>query len=172
MLCCAVLCCAVLCCAVLCCAVLCCAMLCYAVLCCAVLCCAVLCCAVRCGAVLCCAVWCSGHRLRLDISSSNYPHFDINMNTGRSIGWFGGGRGGCVLLLCAWGGVSFSCVRGWVCASAVSVLSSFVCLCVSVLFHSPLFCSPFLACVLSTPRFTESPHDFSAPQARTSPTSE
>ncbi|HWC15396.1 MAG TPA: CocE/NonD family hydrolase [Terriglobales bacterium] len=26
-----------------------------------------------------------GHRLRLDISSSNYPHFDRNPNTGRTI---------------------------------------------------------------------------------------
>jgi hypothetical protein len=24
----------------------------------------------------------AGHRLRLDISSSNYPHFDLNPNTG------------------------------------------------------------------------------------------
>ena len=28
------------------------------------------------------AVFKAGHRLRLDISSSNYPHFDLNPNTG------------------------------------------------------------------------------------------
>ncbi len=25
-----------------------------------------------------------GHKIRLDISSSNFPHFDLNMNTGES----------------------------------------------------------------------------------------
>ena len=28
----------------------------------------------------------AGHRIRLDISSSNYPHFDINFNTGEPEG--------------------------------------------------------------------------------------
>jgi putative CocE/NonD family hydrolase len=28
----------------------------------------------------------AGHRIRLDISSSNYPHFDINPNTGEPEG--------------------------------------------------------------------------------------
>ena len=27
----------------------------------------------------------AGHRIRLEISSSNFPHFDRNLNTGRSI---------------------------------------------------------------------------------------
>jgi putative CocE/NonD family hydrolase len=27
-----------------------------------------------------------GHRLRLDISSSNFPHFDVNPNTGEPLG--------------------------------------------------------------------------------------
>ena len=29
----------------------------------------------------------SGHRLRLDISSSNFPHFDVNPNSGEPEGW-------------------------------------------------------------------------------------
>jgi putative CocE/NonD family hydrolase len=29
----------------------------------------------------------AGHRLRVDISSSNYPHFDINPNTGAPEGY-------------------------------------------------------------------------------------
>jgi putative CocE/NonD family hydrolase len=28
----------------------------------------------------------SGHRLRLDVSSSNFPRFDLNANTGEPIG--------------------------------------------------------------------------------------
>ena len=28
----------------------------------------------------------AGHRIRLDVSSSNYPHFDINFNTGEPEG--------------------------------------------------------------------------------------
>lgn len=28
----------------------------------------------------------TGHRIRLDISSSNYPHFDLNFNTGEPEG--------------------------------------------------------------------------------------
>ena len=31
----------------------------------------------------------AGHRLRIDISSSNYPHFDINPNTGAPVGYAG-----------------------------------------------------------------------------------
>jgi predicted acyl esterase len=27
-----------------------------------------------------------GHRIRLDVSSSNYPHFDLNFNTGEPEG--------------------------------------------------------------------------------------
>ena len=27
-------------------------------------------------------LFCRGHRLRLDISSSNFPHFDVNPNSG------------------------------------------------------------------------------------------
>lgn len=30
--------------------------------------------------------FCRGHRIRLDISSSNYPHFDLNPNTGEPEG--------------------------------------------------------------------------------------
>ncbi len=30
--------------------------------------------------------FCAGHRLRVDVSSSNYPHFDINTNTGEAEG--------------------------------------------------------------------------------------
>ena len=33
-----------------------------------------------------CNTFTKGHRIRVDISSSNYPHFDINPNTGRPIG--------------------------------------------------------------------------------------
>jgi hypothetical protein len=32
-------------------------------------------------------VFLAGHRLRLDISSSNFPHFDRNLNTGEDQGW-------------------------------------------------------------------------------------
>jgi putative CocE/NonD family hydrolase len=28
----------------------------------------------------------AGHRIRLDVSSSNYPHFDLNFNTGEEEG--------------------------------------------------------------------------------------
>ena len=54
--------------------------------------------------------FCAGHRIRLDISSSNYPHFDANPNTGEPEGGathlklatnavhFGGARASCVLL--------------------------------------------------------------------------
>jgi putative CocE/NonD family hydrolase len=28
----------------------------------------------------------AGHRIRLDISSSNFPHFDVNPNTGEPLG--------------------------------------------------------------------------------------
>jgi hypothetical protein len=28
----------------------------------------------------------AGHRIRLDVSSSNYPHFDLNFNTGEPEG--------------------------------------------------------------------------------------
>ena len=28
----------------------------------------------------------SGHRIRLDVSSSNFPHFDVNPNTGAPLG--------------------------------------------------------------------------------------
>ena len=31
-------------------------------------------------------LFCRGHRLRLDISSSNFPHFDINPNSGEPEG--------------------------------------------------------------------------------------
>lgn len=31
-------------------------------------------------------LFCKGHRLRIDISSSNFPHFDVNPNTGASEG--------------------------------------------------------------------------------------
>jgi putative CocE/NonD family hydrolase len=31
-------------------------------------------------------VFLAGHRLRLEISSSNYPHFDRNLNTGQDQG--------------------------------------------------------------------------------------
>jgi len=34
----------------------------------------------------------AGHRLRLDISSSNYPHFDINPNTGAPVGFASASR--------------------------------------------------------------------------------
>ena len=34
----------------------------------------------------------AGHRLRVDISSSNYPHFDINANTGAPEGYAGESR--------------------------------------------------------------------------------
>ena len=27
-----------------------------------------------------------GHRIRLDVSSSNFPHFDLNLNTGAAEG--------------------------------------------------------------------------------------
>jgi uncharacterized protein len=30
--------------------------------------------------------FCRGHRLRLDISSSNFPHFDVNPNSGEPEG--------------------------------------------------------------------------------------
>jgi putative CocE/NonD family hydrolase len=52
----------------------------------------------------------TGHRLRVDISSSNYPHFDINPNTGAAEGhpsefrvatnrvYTGGQYASCVLL--------------------------------------------------------------------------
>lgn len=33
-----------------------------------------------------------GHRIRLDISSSNYPHFDLNFNTGEPEGRATGSR--------------------------------------------------------------------------------
>ena len=29
----------------------------------------------------------AGHRIRLDVSSSNFPTFDVNPNTGEKIGW-------------------------------------------------------------------------------------
>ena len=31
-------------------------------------------------------LFCRGHRLRLDISSSNFPHFDVNPNSGEPEG--------------------------------------------------------------------------------------
>src|SRR5882724_8117988 len=31
-------------------------------------------------------LFCPGHRLRLDISSSNFPHFDVNPNSGEPEG--------------------------------------------------------------------------------------
>ena len=31
-------------------------------------------------------LFCRGHRLRLDISSSNFPHFDVNPNSGEPDG--------------------------------------------------------------------------------------
>jgi hypothetical protein len=34
----------------------------------------------------------AGHRIRLDISSSNYPHFDLNFNTGEQEGLATGSR--------------------------------------------------------------------------------
>ena len=34
----------------------------------------------------------AGHRIRLDISSSNYPHFDLNFNTGEPEGLATGSR--------------------------------------------------------------------------------
>ena len=32
-------------------------------------------------------VFAAGHRIRLDISSSNFPRFDVNPNTGEPLGW-------------------------------------------------------------------------------------
>ena len=34
----------------------------------------------------------AGHKIRLDISSSNYPHFDLNFNTGEPEGMATHGR--------------------------------------------------------------------------------
>jgi hypothetical protein len=34
----------------------------------------------------------AGHRIRLDVSSSNYPHFDLNFNTGEPEGLATGSR--------------------------------------------------------------------------------
>ena len=34
----------------------------------------------------------AGHRIRLDVSSSNYPHFDLNFNTGETEGMATGSR--------------------------------------------------------------------------------
>jgi putative CocE/NonD family hydrolase len=33
-----------------------------------------------------------GHRIRVDVSSSNYPHFDLNFNTGEPEGLATGSR--------------------------------------------------------------------------------
>ena len=34
-----------------------------------------------------------GHRIRVDVSSSNYPRFDVNSNTGEPLGGSSDGRG-------------------------------------------------------------------------------
>ena len=42
----------------------------------------------------------AGHRIRVDIASSNFPHFDVNPNTGGPEG--GATPGGSSETLCSW----------------------------------------------------------------------